>query len=499
MQQHTSVFLSQPNGHGRSSELEVDVVAIHRIIAHHEQAILTLDGKINAMMSTVRQMEYDKLQHRAEIRRCKGIITLAIRLPPEILASIFEECIKDGWTRTPLTVSHVCSSWRRATTIPSVWSHVYVNLDARDPYRRSRLWLDKSQDALLTIDIEIGNDTRHLSKTTNLLVKEMNRWKALSLKSFDYEPVNQFLQLCGRPAPQLQSVHIAHDQEILDFNPAHLVPLSNSFTNPSRFRTLHIERRFLPRPGFIPTSISVLSLRLLKSEIVAIQSIAAMLQILDSLPLLSSFSLEVPFGQQQCFVMDANQGQSVTLDQLKSMTLVGANSLFGILSHLKLPSLTHLYLRSSLESPLAAETGDWIAVFLETSSPPLGVLEIRELLIDSTHFGRYFQLLPALEELRLHDIDINDAVLQSLNAPSGLCPCLTRLDFRWCGRLSGRALVALVQSRLLIPEECYPKAKSIEVVTVINCSFVKEEDIINLGKMTLCRLILRKQDDYCGE
>lgn len=492
---------TQPNGHIQTSfEPEVDVAAIHRTISHHEQAIATLDGKINAMMSIIRQMEYEKLRHKAEIRRCKGIITLAIRLPQEILASIFEECIKDGWTRTPLTVSHVCSSWRRAASIPSVWSHVYVNLDARDPYQRSRLWLDKSQDTLLTIDIEIGNDTTHLPKTMNLLVKEMKRWKALSLKSVYFEPANQVLQLCGRPAPQLQVVHILHVQEPIDINTFHLVPLSDSFINASRFQTLHIERRLLPHPGFIPTSISVLSLRLLDTELVIAQSIAAVLQLFDSLPLLRSFSLEAPFGQRQSFVTDANQGEIVALDQLESMTLTGSNSIFGILAHLNPPNLTHLYLRSSLESTLAVETGDWIALLLERS-PSLSLLEIRDLLIDPTCIGRYFQLLPSLQELRLHDVDVDDAVLQLLNAPSGLCPHLTRLDFRWCGRLSGRALVALVKRRLIMDmdEEFYPRTKSIEVITVINCSFVKEEDIIDLGEMTLCRLILRRQDDYCGE
>lgn len=200
--------------------------------------------------------------------------------------------------------------------------------------------------------------------------------------------------------------------------------------------------------------------------------------------------------------MDVNQGHFIVLGQLDSVTLIGSNNIFGILSHLMLPGLTHLYLRSSLESPLAEETGDWITLFLERSSPPLSLLEIRDLLIDSACLERYLQLSPSLQELRLHDVDINDAILQLLNAPDGLCPYLTRLDFRWCGRLTGRALVALVQSRLLTSDmsrKPYPTAKSIEVVTLINCSFVKEQDIIDLGEMTVCRLILREQDDHCGK
>ena len=43
--------------------------------------------------------------------------------------------------------------------------------------------------------------------------------------------------------------------------------------------------------------------------------------------------------------MGADQRQPVGLGQLESMTLMGSNNTFGILSHLKLPGLIHLYLR----------------------------------------------------------------------------------------------------------------------------------------------------------
>ncbi|KAF8974214.1 hypothetical protein BDZ97DRAFT_1772425, partial [Flammula alnicola] len=36
-------------------------------------------------------------------------------------------------------------------------------------------------------------------------------------------------------------------------------------------------------------------------------------------------------------------------------------------------------------------------------------------------------------------------------------------------------------------------------ITLINCSFVKEEDIMDLAQMTVCRLIHGGQDDFCSK
>ncbi|KAF8974216.1 hypothetical protein BDZ97DRAFT_1911423 [Flammula alnicola] len=134
-EQHAPLGYSGPlsaRGDMSSSMLwDIDVDVVHQAISQHQDAIVSLDTEIEGFMRTIRQLQYQKQKHLAEIRQCKGMITLAKRLPPEILASIFEECVHDGWTRTPLIVSHVCSSWRMAATIPTVWSHVYVNLDAR--------------------------------------------------------------------------------------------------------------------------------------------------------------------------------------------------------------------------------------------------------------------------------------------------------------------------------------------------------------------------------
>ena len=44
-----------------------------------------------------------------------------------------------------------------------------------------------------------------------------------------------------------------------------------------------------------------------------------------------------------------------------------------------------------------------------------------------------------------------------------------------------------------------PDSGLIEEVGVINCCFVLEEDVMDLARLTVCRVIMREGDDYCRE
>ena len=484
---------------------DVDVNAVYETIFKHERQIAALDDEIESLMSTIRQIQHRKQQHLLEIRKCKGKITLARRLPQEILAAIFEECVLDGWTRTPLVVSHVCTTWRKAALTPSVWSHIYVNLSARDPLQRTSLWLQRSQSTLLAIDLEVGADPSHLNSLMRMLLKEAHRWKHLTVKSVLLEPVNQILQACNQPTPQLRGVAVSIDQEFgisnnLDDDSHELIGLRTSFPVAPKLRALHITRNLLPGRNILPSFIVDLTLQLPCHHSSTSQSLSAIIHLLEELPQLQSFAMEVPNGHRQQFQSDIEQGHVVELLSLESLALMGANNIFGFLPHIVARSLSRLYLRSSLEYLQAEETGSWFLAFLQGSSPPLKILELRDLALDPQVYGRLFPLLPSLEDLRLHDSDVVDSVLERLKGPQGFCPLLKRLDLRWCGRLTGHALVEFVRSRLPahMDSEIHPPAlRCIEEITLINCSFVKEEDIINLAQMTLCRLIHRGPEDFC--
>ena len=455
-------------------------------------------------MRAIRQLHYLKQHHINEIRHCKGKITLAKHLPFEVLATIFKHCVCEGWTRTPLVVSHVCSSWRQAASSPTVWLHIYVNLEGRDPCQRTRFWLNNAQGTLLTIEFEVGNEAiSNLDELMKILTAEIHRWKILIIKSTLLGPVNQILETCIEPAPELRMVDISVAQELTlgsaAESPSHqITALQSSFPSAPIFQALRISRNILPRRNMIPSSITDLSLKLpCHPPFTTSQSISSVIDLLGGFHKLVSFSIEVPDGHYHNFELDVSSNQLAELPSLTSLMITGWNNIFGILSRIMTPSLKHLYLRSSLEFPQAEETSAWIHLLLERSSPPVSLLEIRDMSLDPQFYGRLFTLLPNIEELRLHDSDLVDTNLKRVNGPQGLCPLLKRIDMRWCGRLSGSALVELVQSRLRGNIDSCSIASPISEITLINCPFVKEEHILELTQMTVCRLIHRGQNDFC--
>lgn len=265
--------------------------------------------------------------------------------------------------------------------------------------------------------------------------------------------------------------------------------------------SVSLHRNIVPGRNDIPSFITNLTLHLpCRHAPSTTQSVASIIALLEELHDLETFTLQVPNNDSQMFQLNAPSDLSVSLPKLKILTLMGANNIFGLLPHINAPILAHLVLRSSLDLDQSEETGQWILRLLQESSFSVTLLDMRDLVLEPAMYSRIFHLLPKLEDLRLHDSDILDPMLLPLQGPNGLCPSLQRLDFRWCGRLTGRALVNLVRSRLPDPTQTEGVASTaINEVTLINCSFVKEEDILDLAEMTVCRLIHRGHTDFCCE
>ncbi|CDO70521.1 hypothetical protein BN946_scf184569.g64 [Trametes cinnabarina] len=295
-------------------------------IHSHESAIDDLEDRIQDLLHQVQDLRYDQAKHRASIERCKGLITLARRLPEELLIKIFEHCVEDGWTRAPLVVAHVCSAWRKAALAPKVWSHVYANADDPKALDRTRFWLAMARGANLHVTVVTSWRIlpRQIMELMGVLVDRSAQWRSLKVETDSLRHADLVLSQCNQPTPELRSMEI---------------------------RTA---------------------------------------------------------------AFDSNGSEGV----------------------------------SDLE-------------------------------------------------LRLHESSISDATLQLLNGPRGLCPRLRRLDLRWCGHLHGRALVDLVQSRHVADDLSGPVSDPIEEVGVINCCFVTEDDVLDLARMTVCRLVMREADDYC--
>lgn len=494
---------------------EADPEFISAQIRSHELAISTIDQEIGEHMRTIRQLQFKKWEHSEGIRRCKGLITLARRLPAEILATICEICVRDGYTRTPLVISHVCSQWREAARVPSIWSHIYVDFDGPDPYGRTGFWLAKAENSYLHIMLEIRQEQVTLLEVVGLLLRKKLQWCSLTIKSAFLSNVNQVLTMCKGPFPELrvfctsvQQEFSENDDQIGENETRELVGLRTAFLEAPNLSVIRISRNILPGPNILPPSIRDLSLALPSDHFTHNLSISSILRILEGLPSLEVLSVVLPAGRVRHFEAEEDMEHFITLPNLRSITLVGWPDINSILPHLVTPNLSCLHLRSSddlLGSPDGG-IGWCLLQFLERASPPLEELELRDADIPASYFIQCFARMNRLKTLRLHESEISDSVLMELYGPRGLCPSLSILDLRWCGHFQGQTLVNLVRSREpgtnasvsqegMVRSVCAPIVK----VTVIHCSYVQKRDIADLASLTLCQVVIVDSDDYCRE
>lgn len=486
--------------------MAVDADAVKSSITAHERCMAVIDQKIEDLVKKIRRLQFQRSQHQEEVKKFHGMITLARRLPVEILAAIFEECVHNGWTRTPLTVSHVCSEWRKAAAdVATVWSHVYINLDGRYPFERTRLWLEKARTCPLRITLEVGKDDQHLPRVLDLILSRVSQWQYLHIRSLLLSHANRILTLWNKPAPQLATIDITIIQEFEVQEPEiddhQLTGLNKAFSEAPLLRTIKMTRNLLP--SLIPFSITTCYLSL-PSVTPTTLAISSVIQLLESLPLLELFSMTVPFKHPLRFEPEPNVDRSIFLPNLRSLILMGGPDIFQLLSHLRATSLTYLNLLAS-NDPRGpdVEIGQCLKVFIDSASPPLESLDIRDINIPFGPFYYCLQKLRDLKELRLHDSDVDDSFMQNFiilrGSESPLCPQLTSLDLRWCSYISGRILVAIMQSRQALQDsfDACPVA-AMGAITVINCSHVHDRDIFTMAEMVTCRVIM-PEGDYCRE
>ncbi|KAH9847437.1 hypothetical protein C2E23DRAFT_741778 [Lenzites betulinus] len=489
----------------------------------HESSIADLEARIQGLLNDVRDLRYDQAKHRAAIERSIGLITLARRLPEELLIRIFTLAIADGWTRGPVVVSHVCAGWRKAALAPQVWTHVYAECDDPRVLGRTRFWLGRARSAGLhpTIVASCRATDKQVAQLMALLVERSAQWKSLRVETDTLSlGLNSLVgvlylcrHLCRHSFPELREVEVktaALDAgSILNGATARVELLKSTFAahRAPLLSSISYISTAVPLQPIFPAHIANLVLEIKESTHSSPLSAESLLTILEALPHLRALTLSMPCDYASEYIPTPTEDlgeRAALLPALEALTLYGPTDMNGFLLHLRPPALRALRLRSLGDLGLCRHSiAPTLICFLCFWAPPLRLLELHDIDLTPKEMADMLRVLPDLRELRLHECAIGDATVRLLHGPEGLCPRLARVDFRWCGHLRGRALVDLVRSRRHdagegaqdVREET--AADPIEEVGVINCCFVTEEDVLDLARMTVCRLVMREQDDYC--
>ncbi|KIJ56742.1 hypothetical protein M422DRAFT_62676 [Sphaerobolus stellatus SS14] len=467
-------------------------------IAFHQAKIATIDAEIFSLLASIGSLRKVKEKHLGQLRKWEGVLTLARRLPTELLGHIFEYCAA-VYPMAPLVVSQVCTSWRvAAQSTPRIWSSLIIDCGRPRAAERAAHWL-KMSGVHVPLKVALFLHDTSLQTVLRILIPYNSRLSHLTVDAVLYSHAQELLDTVEAAQCSFPILHsfdlTVHEQTDRS------IELQNTFIPRSSPRLQHIRLRSAVWPlARFPQHLTSLTISISSPE-VPIATHTNILRILRSLPQLSSFTLDFPDGSFVEEGLDNPGNEYLVMTHLESMILTGCHQLFNILEYLTLPALRRLALREigkdSINTP---RIGSWFTEMLSRSLPPISTLELH--CIDGTDmdFIRWFMLLPTLEEFLLHDSEISNAVFRALSSPiaegeasmlAWICPGLKLIDLRWCAHLSGKVVAEFVQARCSSKETV-----NIEKVVVINCSAVREADVLHLTTLATCRLRYTP-DDFC--
>ena len=474
-------------------------IAARAGIQYHRREIVALDAKIASLLGEVAILQKLKEEHQDQRRRFESVLTLARRLPPELLGQIFEHCV-DVQASAPIILSQVCVSWRDAArSAPRIWSRLFIDCYRLGSAAKAAHWIAMSGDHV-PLHIKLFPDGRSLRSVMDVLLQHAARWKGFTVDADLLSHASEILEIIrtsGRVFANMETLEfIVHEDGAASLN---FREAFGSRTFP-RLRSVALQTESWSRAR-LPSQITALNLVIPVMSLPS-QMYSWTIELLRELPDLQSFSLDFP-DAYPADTLEVLGDVMLLMPHLHTVILTGCYPLFETLAHLTLPALRHLCLRDTGKVvsgvPSAAPT---LLRMIARSSPPVETLELHDVDLTDIDFSRCFIRLPTLEELFLHGSDISDVVFRRFcspqpneeavhDSPPWVCPQLKRLDLRWCSQLSGKAIVELAEARLAAG------LGPIAEVVLINCPSVRQEDILALADLTVCRLRNRTGDFCC--
>lgn len=197
-----------------------EAVAIKEIVSVSQSSIVKINEYITQLETTIHQLTVQKDALHTCIREHKALLSPARRIPTEILAHIFNECIdqnndiQEG--KSPLLLSQVCRRWRSiALNTASLWSMINPSHDpswqnllwnpnrySNGAFQMTQTWLERSGSNLLSVyiprmisdDYESDSDAENsdtgmdedfvVQQAWNALMPSCARWHSLTMKFY---------------------------------------------------------------------------------------------------------------------------------------------------------------------------------------------------------------------------------------------------------------------------------------------------------------------------
>jgi hypothetical protein len=429
--------------------------------------------EVSRIEKLIKDLSSQRDEAIAYIDAHKALISLARRLPHDIVQEIFLACLPMhrnavmSAREAPLVLTRICSAWRAvAMATPALWASLHLPLEY--VFEHSLLtpvthWLDCSGRCPLSLSLVGPSDLEHwedcdadrVGQVMNQLIRSSDRWTRVELSFYIGQGL---LRLSAVEAPHLVAIKTKAE-------PSELQQMKLLSTPSLREVTLCLAREFdtyVPPMPFRWDQLTHISLENSTADHWEGLSPHIAIQILQRCPRLIHCTLPIRSDLVSRFP-DIAPETHVSLPQLRTFILsyhpsfLGLQSLSYLLEHLSMPLLRRLQL------PRTAQTFVLTASFLgalSSRSP-----SIDELDIDLTGLTQesLFDGLRGLHHLRKLVVFDNDgrqypgapviataqALLAFLAAPT-ICPLLQELQIiEGCSLPNGdEDIMSLARARL---------------------------------------------------
>ncbi|KAL0961425.1 hypothetical protein HGRIS_006371 [Hohenbuehelia grisea] len=428
------------------------------------EAILSLDSKMAMLMNQRHELE----SHLEQAVRLQSPV---LRLPSELLASIFMMAVLDMGDENPVLVSTlmlVCHYWSDvAVNTPVLWAKIAVSpLDSLAKARR-RLARSKSCPIDVTINYGPRFDYTHTSVTEqvihamDLIRPALWRVRSFSLSVPNRPQAHAALIRCQEDAPMLESLHI-HVFHPLQDDSYSRPPLPLFNANTPLLRTCSLTSFNFAWDLRLVSRLRVLKLggyfNATSPDPATLLAILRACPDLEELAIKNVSDVDVDGCRAATEGGDAVLAQTlVHLPRLKKISLYYAGPLLmrQVMSLVSLPAL------ESLELSYLENVTPMIQLLYAQSLTrlPLRHLRIESCLFSEIKLVNLLRRAQSLESLELVEVeDVTSGLLKGLTSSQPLsCPKLETLSLDGCTNFDWDSLRGFVESRLPANSHAYPQ------------------------------------------
>ncbi|KAJ7253522.1 hypothetical protein C8J57DRAFT_626003 [Mycena rebaudengoi] len=179
-----------------SAPTDEEAAAIRQFLSGLQKSFTALSGEIKAMGSTISDLTDQCRRLRETIEAHEALMSLARRLPEDVLQEIFRACLPSTGNPVmssrvaPLLLTQVCANWRKiALCTPQLWAGLHVVVPNVSRLRQvtgaAETWLARSGALPLSITVAVSRACEPASDNIATMIDVLRtysrRWKRIKI------------------------------------------------------------------------------------------------------------------------------------------------------------------------------------------------------------------------------------------------------------------------------------------------------------------------------